>query len=93
MSAREREASEVAGAARRMIRALGRRVAEADPVDLLLIVALREEVETALCAAMQGQRANDFSLAEIGAGVGLSKQAIAQRLAAAGDRPVGDDVA
>jgi DNA-directed RNA polymerase specialized sigma24 family protein len=86
---REREASEVAGAARRMIRALGRRVGREDSVDLQLIIDLRAEVEAALTEAMRGQRALGFSYAEIGAGVGWSKQAVAQRLSAASR----DDVA
>ena len=79
---RERSAEEVAGAARRMIRALGRRVGREDSVDLALIVALRDEVEAALDDAMRGQRAMGFSYAEIAAGLGVSKQAIAQRLRA-----------
>lgn len=82
---RERSAEEVAGAARRMIRALGRRVGEADPMDLLLITALEAELEAAFIAAMRGQRATGFSYAEIAAGLGKSKQAVAQRLAAADD--------
>ena len=77
---RERSAEEFAGAARRMIRALGRRVGREDPVDLALIEALHEEVTAAYLVALQGQREMGFSLAEIGAGAGKSKQAIAQRL-------------
>lgn len=80
---RERSAEEVAGAARRMIRALGRRVGDADPVDLQLVTALRAEVEAAVTAAMRDQRAAGFSLAEVGAGLGMSKQAVAKRLGAA----------
>jgi DNA-directed RNA polymerase specialized sigma24 family protein len=82
---REREAGEVAGAARRMIRALGRRVADADPIDLLLIVELRAEVEAAYLAAMRGQREAGFSYAEIAAGLGIRKQAVQQRLASESD--------
>lgn len=83
--AREREASEVAGAARRMIRALGRRVAAADPVDLQLVVALRSEVEAAFAEALRGQVANGFSHAEIAEGLGTSRQAVTKRLASASD--------
>lgn len=64
-----------------MVRALGRRVGDEDPVDLALIVELRDEVEAAITAAMQGQR-RLFSDAEIGAGIGLSKQAVHKRLGA-----------
>jgi hypothetical protein len=76
-----REVGDTAGAARRMIRALGRRVGVESPEDLQLIMDLRAEVEAAVTAAMRGQRSAGFSYAEIGAGVGLSKQAVAQRLA------------
>lgn len=79
---RERSAEEVAGAARRMIRALGRRVGDADPIDLLLVTQLRAEVEAAYLDAMRSQREAGFSYAEIAAGLGTSKQAVAQRLSA-----------
>lgn len=80
---RERSTEEVAGAARRMIRALGRRVGDADPVDLQLIVELRADVEAAFLAAMREQHeGTGFSYAEIAAGLGTSKQAVAKRLAA-----------
>lgn len=86
---RERSAEEVAGAARRMIRALGRRVGECDPVDLHLIADLRAEVEAAFLAAMREQHAGTgFSYAEIAAGLGTSRQAIAKRLG-----PASTDVA
>lgn len=78
-----REVGDTAGAARRMIRALGRRCGEESPEDLELIVELRAEVEAALTRAMQGQREAGFSLREVGAPIGMSKQAVAQRLAAA----------
>lgn len=88
---RERSADEVAGAARRMIRALGRRVGEADPVDLRLITDLRAEVEAAFLAAMREQHeGSGFSYGEIAAGLGIKKQSVAQRLAT---RPVSGDVA
>lgn len=87
---RERSAEEVAGAARRMIRALGRRVGEADPIDLELIVQLRGEVEAAFLVAMRAQKdVAGFSYAEIAAGLGTSKQAVQQRLT----RPPQGDVA
>jgi hypothetical protein len=76
-----REVGDTAGAARRMIRALGRRCGQESPEDLELIVALRAEVEAALTAAMEGQRAAGFSLREVGRPIGMSKQAVAQRLA------------
>ncbi len=79
---RERSAEEVAGAARRMIRALGRRVGDADPIDLVLITQLRGEVEAAFLEAMRAQHEDSgFSYAEIAAGLGVKRQAVAQRLA------------
>jgi hypothetical protein len=78
-----REVGDTAGAARRMIRALGRRVGEADPIDLQLITDLEGELEAALLVAIQGQRAAGFSLSEIGEGMSVSKQAVAKRLAQA----------
>jgi DNA-directed RNA polymerase specialized sigma24 family protein len=79
-----REVGDTAGAARRMIRALGRRVAEESPEDLQLIVALRAEVDAAYLAAMRGQHQAGFSYAEIAAGLGLSRQAVEKRLRGVG---------
>lgn len=78
---RERSTEEVAGAARRMIRALGRRVGDADPIDLQLVVALRAEVEAAYMVALQAQEAAGFSHREIAEGLGTSRQAVTKRLA------------
>lgn len=86
---REREPAELAGAARRMIRALGRRVGEADPVDLQLIIALRAELDAAFLAAMRAQHdETGFSYSEIAAGLGTTRQAVQKRL-----REPADDVA
>lgn len=90
---RERSAEEVAGAARRMIRALGRRVGDADPIDLQLVLALRQEVDRAFLAALQGQVAAGFSHAEIAEGLGTSRQAVTKRLAAVPERDSGHGVA
>lgn len=82
---REREASDVAGAARRMIRALGRRVGDSDPIDLQLIAELHAEVDAAYVAAMRQQHdAHGFSDAEIAAGAGMSRQAVRKRRLGAG---------
>jgi DNA-binding phage protein len=68
-----------------MIRALGRRVGEADPIDLQLILELRAEVDRAFLVALQGQVAAGFSHAEIAEGIGTSRQAVTKRLAVAPD--------
>lgn len=88
---RQRSTEEVAGAARRMIRALGERVGDEDPIDLRLIVDLKSALDEALLEAIRGQRAATppFSYAEIAAGLGTSKQAVQQRLT----RPSQGDVA
>lgn len=89
---RERSAEEVAGAARRMIRALGRRVGDADPIDLQLVLALRAEVDRAFLTALQGQAEAGFSHAEIAEGLGTSRQAVTKRLSIV-DRDSGHGVA
>lgn len=62
----------------RMIRAAGRRVADSDPEDLVELVALQAALDAALAAAVEGQR-DRYSLAQIARGLGVSKQAVAQR--------------
>lgn len=77
---RKREVSDVAGAARRMIRALGRRCGDEDPIDLQLILQLHDEVDAAYVAAMrQLHDKHGFSDAEIGSGVGITRQAARKR--------------
>jgi hypothetical protein len=73
------ETPEFAGMVRRMIRAYGRRVAEADEVDLSTMVELRDQVEAAIAEAVAGQRKNGASWARIGAGLGITRQAAFQR--------------
>lgn len=67
------------GAVRRMIRAAGRRLGEADPEDLAQLVAMREDLDQAIATAVAGQRAAGTSWAAIGSALGMSKQAAAQR--------------
>ncbi len=72
---RERELPEYVGMVRRMIRALGRRVADADPEDLALMIEVREELDRAIKAAVKGQREqHDRSWTEIGRGLGIKRQ-------------------
>jgi hypothetical protein len=69
------ETPEYAAMLRRMIRAYGRRVGEADDVDLAEMVAMREVLEEAIADAVAGQRANyDRSWAEVARGLGVSRQ-------------------
>lgn len=64
---------------RRMIRAYGRRVAEADPVDLRALEGLHAYLDDAIARAVAGQRATGFSWAEIAAGLGVSRQSAWER--------------
>lgn len=75
MSRRERETPEYAGMVRRIIRAHGRRVGDADPEDLAELVAMAETLKEAIAAAVAGQRAAGFSWAAIGRGLGVTRQA------------------
>ncbi len=76
---RERDIPSFAGMVRRTLRALGRRVADADPEDLVELLELREVVEEAIAEAVRGQRGNGFSWAEIARGLGTTRQAAQQR--------------
>ena len=76
---REREIPEFAAMARRIVRAHGRRVADADPEDLDGLLDLRDVVEEAIAEAVAGQRANGFSWAQIGRGLGITRQAAQMR--------------
>jgi hypothetical protein len=68
-------------AVRRMIRAAGRRVGDADEFELAELVALREDLDAAIEAAVIGQRtgAASRSWAQIGDALGISRQAAQQR--------------
>lgn len=82
-SKRETETTEYAAMMRRMIRAHGRRVADADDVDLAELVALRDTLDQAIADAVAGQRANHGrSWADIARALGISRQAAHQRFAA-----------
>lgn len=70
---------EFTGFARRVLRALARRVAVSDVEDLVELVELRVEVDRALEAAVAGLRASGSSWTEIGRALGVSKQAARQR--------------
>ncbi len=72
---RERETTEYAGMLRRMIRAYGRRVADADDVDLAEMVELRSVLEAAIATAVHGQRERHAaSWADVARGLGTSRQ-------------------
>ncbi len=64
---------------RRMIRAAGRRVGDADEVDLRELIALHDEVDQAVQTAVNGQRALGRSWRWIAAATGHSRQAAWKR--------------
>lgn len=72
------ETPEFAAMLRRMVKALGRRLADGDPVDLAELLAVQKELDAALDEAVRGQR-RQFSWDEIGQGLGVSRQAAQKR--------------
>jgi hypothetical protein len=76
---RLRELPEYVGMVRRIIAAQGRRVAGADPEDLAELAGLHTIVDRAVAEAVAGQRSAGFSWAEIGRGLGITRQAAQQR--------------
>lgn len=78
------ETPDYAAMLRRMIRAYGRRVAEGDPYDLGDMLTVRDELDRALRAAVAGHRETGFSWAEIGAGLGVTRQTAWQQYSSVG---------
>lgn len=64
---------------RRIIRAYARRVADGDEVDLAEMVAVRDEMDEAIAAAVAGMRGHGASWAYIAAGLGTTRQAAQMR--------------
>ena len=64
---------------RRVLRAYSRRVGDGDVEALGLLVGLAEEVDAAMAEAVKGLRARSYSWTEIGARLGISRQAAQQR--------------
>jgi hypothetical protein len=75
-----RDTPEVADAICRLIRALGRRVAEEDPDGLAQLRLIEDELSEALAVAVAGLRRSAFTDEEIGRVLGgVTKQAVAKR--------------
>lgn len=68
------ELDEYSGAARRFLRGLGKRAAQADPEDLAYLVAMRQELDAATRAAVNGLRAQGRSWEAIAQGLGMTRQ-------------------
>lgn len=73
------ETTEFLGAARRFIRAAGRRVGECDEYELAALLDLRTDLDAAIADAVAGQRAYGKSWADIARGTGASREAAFQK--------------
>lgn len=67
------------GAVRRMIRAAGKRTGDCDEAELAELMTLRDAVEDAIQAAVDGQRETGRSWDAIASATGSSRQAAYQR--------------
>jgi len=67
---------------RHVLRAYSGRVGDGDVEALVLLVGLAQEIDAAMAEAVKGLRAHGYSWAEIGARLGISRQAVQQRLGA-----------
>ena len=80
MSKRRVETGDYVGMCGRVLRALGRRVADGDPVDLASAVALRAELDAIITDSVRQMRsAHGFSWQQIGDELGVTRQAAYQR--------------
>lgn len=66
---------------RRILRAMSRRIASADPDDLGEMLALRDELDEAIVRAVAGLRETGYSWGEIAAATGTTRQAAFARWA------------
>jgi hypothetical protein len=76
---RQVENDEYSAFVRRILRAYARRVGDGDAGALALMVGLAEEIDAAIAEAVKGLRAYGYSWAEIGARLGITRQAAQQR--------------
>lgn len=73
------ENDEYGAFARRVLRAYARRVGDGDVEALALMLGVAEEIDTAIAEAVTGLRGCGYSWAEIGARLGITRQAAQQR--------------
>jgi hypothetical protein len=76
---RQVENDEYSAFVRRILRAYARRVGDGDVEALALMLGLAEEIDTAIAEAVKGLRSCGYSWAEIGARLGITRQAAQQR--------------
>lgn len=63
---------------RRVVRASSRRVAEGDEPELAELFAVREDLDDAICTAIEGQLAIGKSWSQVAAGMGMTRQGAQQ---------------
>lgn len=63
----------------RMIRTMGKRVANADSEDLTMLLELRQKTDDALLVAVRGLRASGHTWEQIGEASGTTRQAALMR--------------
>lgn len=80
------ELPEYLSACRRMLRAAGRRTADADPEDVAALVALRAELDGVIAEAVAGVRASGRSWNDVATALGCTRQAAQQRYGARAER-------
>jgi hypothetical protein len=73
------ENSEYAAFARRILRAYSRRIATGDVESLTHLINLAADINDAIQQAVNGLRATGYSWTEIGARIGVTRQAAQQR--------------
>lgn len=73
------ENDDYAAFVRRIVAAHGRRIAAGDVEGLAVLAGLASDVDTALTEAVTGLRAAGWSWADVGARLGMSRQAAQQR--------------
>jgi hypothetical protein len=76
---RQVENDEYAAFVRRVLHAYSRRVGSGDVEALTLMAGLADEINAAMAEAVKGLRARGYSWTEIGARLGITRQAAQQR--------------
>ncbi|WOF23811.1 hypothetical protein N8K70_03785 [Microbacterium betulae] len=67
------------GFVRRVIRSASKRVADADEIELGMLIAIRADLDAAIAAAVKGQRERGVTWAGIAAATGTTRQAAHKR--------------
>ncbi len=74
-----RSPEDIAAGVARMIRSLGRKIEGGDPTELTLLIDLKAELDSCLTAAVYTQRDHGHTDGDIGAALGVTRQAVTKR--------------